>query len=78
MGIYALAMSVGFMAAFPLVGAVVLSSGWRTAWAGIGAALLLVIAPVAWFLGRSRPEDVGQELDGDASSDASRSAAAAG
>lgn len=78
MGIYALAMSVGFMAAFPLVGAVVLSSGWRTAWAGIGAALLLVIAPVAWFLGRSRPEDVGQELDGDASSDASGSAAAAG
>ena len=70
MGIYALAMSVGFMAAFPLVGAIVLSSGWRTAWAAIGAALLLVVAPVAWFLGRSRPEDVGQEMDGDASGDA--------
>ena len=66
MGIYALAMSVGFMAAFPLVGAIVLSSGWRTAWAGIGAALLLVVAPVSWFFGRSRPEDVGQEMDGEA------------
>jgi cyanate permease len=76
MGIYALAMSVGFMAAFPLVGAVVLASGWRTAWAGIGAALLVVVAPVAWFLGRSRPEDVGQEMDGDADGDAGETAAA--
>ena len=31
MAIYALAMSVGFMIAFPLVGAVVLSHGWRFA-----------------------------------------------
>ena len=73
MAIYALAMSVGFMAAFPLVGAVVLSSGWRTAWAGIGAALLIVVAPVAWFLGRSRPEDVGQEMDGGANGDTAAS-----
>jgi MFS family permease len=31
MAIYALAMSVGFMVAFPAVGAVVQASGWRTA-----------------------------------------------
>ena len=59
MGVYALAMSVGFMLAFPLVGAIVLASGWRTAWAAIGAALLVVVAPVAWFLVRSTPESVG-------------------
>ena len=37
MAIYALVMSIGFMAAFPLVGAVVQSAGWRIAWASIGA-----------------------------------------
>ena len=37
MGVYALAMSIGFMIAFPAVGAVVHASGWRVAWAGIGA-----------------------------------------
>jgi MFS family permease len=36
MAIYAVVMSIGFMAAFPIVGAVVTRSGWRTAWAGIG------------------------------------------
>jgi len=64
MGIYALVMSVGFMLAFPLVGAIVLSGGWRTAWAAVGATLLVVVAPVAWIFGRSRPEDVGQVMDG--------------
>ena len=70
MGLYALAMSIGFMAAFPAVGAIVLASGWRVAWAAIGVALLAVVAPVAWFVGRSRPEDVGQEMDGGAGADA--------
>ena len=37
MAVYALVMSIGFMAAFPLVGAVVQSAGWRMAWASIGA-----------------------------------------
>jgi MFS family permease len=64
MGIYALVMSMGFMLAFPIVGALVLAAGWRTAWAAVGATLLVVIAPVAWIFGRSRPEDVGQVMDG--------------
>ena len=33
MAIYALVMSIGFMVAFPLVGAIVQSAGWRIAWA---------------------------------------------
>ena len=63
MAIYALAMSVGFMIAFPLVGAVVLSHGWRFAWAAVGVTLLLVLAPVAWMFDRSSPESVGLEVD---------------
>src|SRR4030095_1677317 len=31
MGVYAVVMSVGFMVAFPLVGAAVLARGWRAA-----------------------------------------------
>jgi len=65
MAIYALVMSIGFMVAFPLVGAVVQSTGWRIAWASIGLALLVVLAPVAWWLDRSSPETIGANLDGD-------------
>jgi MFS family permease len=64
MGIYAFAMSVGFMIAFPLVGAIVLARGWRFAWAAIGGALVLGLAPIAWLLVRSKPEDIGEEIDG--------------
>ncbi len=64
MGVYSVAMSIGFMAAFPAVGAAVQASGWRAAWAGIGWALLLGIAPLSWLLARSTPESVGLVLDG--------------
>jgi cyanate permease len=64
MAIYALAMSVGFMAAFPLVGAMVQSSGWRMAWAAIGLGLVFGLAPIAWLVDRSTPEAIGQEVDG--------------
>src|SRR6476646_7493938 len=56
MGVYALVMSVGFMIAFPIVGTLVLSWGWRGAWAAVGAALITVLAPVAWLLVRREPE----------------------
>ena len=65
MGTYALAMSVGFMVAFPIIGAVVLSSGWRVAWAAIGGALIVVLAPISWLLVRSTPESIGEEMDGE-------------
>jgi MFS family permease len=64
MGVYSVAMSVGFMLAFPAVGALVLASGWRTAWSAVGVALLAVLAPVAWFYTRSAPEEVGDSIDG--------------
>lgn len=64
MGVYALVMSIGFMAAFPAVGAAVQASGWRSAWAGVGLALVLVLAPLSWLFVRSTPEGVGLEVDG--------------
>ncbi|HEV3470376.1 MAG TPA: MFS transporter [Pyrinomonadaceae bacterium] len=64
MGWYTVAMTVGFMAAFPAVGAAVLGAGWRAAWAWVGAALLFGVAPLAWLLARSGPESVGLSVDG--------------
>jgi MFS family permease len=55
MGVYALLMSVGFMIAFPLVGAVVLDHGWRVAWASLGATLIFGLGPLAWLLVRPEP-----------------------
>jgi MFS family permease len=64
MAVYALVMSIGFMIAFPIVGAIVQSSGWRVAWAGIGACLVFGLAPIAWLFDRSTPESIGAEVDG--------------
>ncbi|MGB2712936.1 MAG: MFS transporter [Vicinamibacterales bacterium] len=55
MGVYAFVMSVGFMVAFPAVGALVLSRGWRVAWTTVGAALVFGLAPLAWVLVRPDP-----------------------
>ena len=64
MAVYALVMSIGFMVAFPLVGSIVQSSGWRTAWAAIGVGLVFGLAPIAWLFDRSTPESIGIEVDG--------------
>jgi MFS family permease len=64
MAVYAVAISVGFMLAFPLVGALVQSAGWRIAWSAIGLALVFGLAPLAWLLDRSSPESIGIEVDG--------------
>src|SRR5438128_2749572 len=65
MAIYTVVMSIGFMIAFPVVGVAVKASGWRTAWAGIGGALLLGLVPLAWLLVRRTPEACGLSLDGE-------------
>ncbi|HEV1284047.1 MAG TPA: MFS transporter [Bryobacteraceae bacterium] len=64
MGVYALLVGIGFIAAFPSVGAAVLKYGWRASWGGIGWVLLLIVAPVSWAIVRNQPEDRGLELDG--------------
>jgi MFS family permease len=65
MGAYALATSIGFMLAFPAIGAMTLSNGWRAAWALIGTVLLCLLAPIAAVFVRSRPSDLGLEVDGE-------------
>jgi MFS family permease len=52
MGIYSVVMSIGFMIAFPIVGSLVQTAGWRTAWLSVGIALLLVLAPASFALAR--------------------------
>ena len=56
MAIYSVALSIGFMAAFPLVGSLVQSWGWRRAWLAIGLALVAGLAPIAWALVRRAPD----------------------
>ncbi len=64
MGVYALLVGIGFIAAFPSVGAAVLKYGWRPTWGSVGWVLLIVVAPLSWLIVRNQPEDRGLELDG--------------
>ena len=52
MATYSVLLSVGFMAAFPMVGAAVQSNGWRWAWIAVGLSLLAGFAPLAWVITR--------------------------
>ena len=65
MAAYTIALSIGFMLAFPLIGAIVLSNGWRTAWSIIGVALLVGLAPLALLLVRRSPEACSVDADGE-------------
>jgi MFS family permease len=66
MAVYSVIISVGFMAAFLLVGYSVQAWGWRAAWLGIGVALAGVLAPLAALIVRRNPEAIGLLPDGDA------------
>jgi MFS family permease len=74
MGLYAVLLSMGFMAAFPIVGGIVISDGWRTAWAGIGWCLLPGLVLIAAWLGRRGPEECGLEVDNAAPRESAREA----
>jgi MFS family permease len=49
MAAFSIVMGMGFMIAFPVVGSLVQSQGWRVAWLAIGVALIAGLAPLAWF-----------------------------
>ena len=59
MAIYSVLLSIGFMIAFPVVGSLVQSRGWRVTWFGIGAALVVGLAPLSWAIVRRGPESMG-------------------
>ena len=63
MAVYTILLSIGFMMAFPIVGATVIGSGWRVAWAGIGGAILLILVPAALLLVRRAAESGEVSLD---------------
>jgi MFS family permease len=64
MAIYSVVLSIGFMAAFPIVGSLVQAFGWRQAWLAVGVALIAILAPLAWVVVRRSPEAVGLTPDG--------------
>jgi len=64
MAIYSVALSIGFMIAFPVVGSIVQSRGWRAAWFAVGAAILVGLVPLSLFLVRRNPESIGLIVDG--------------
>ena len=65
MAVYTIALSIGFMLAFPLIGAIVLANGWRRAWWIVGVAILLGLAPLALLFVRRSPESCSIDADGD-------------
>ena len=64
MAIYSVALSIGFMMAFPVVGSLVQSRGWRVAWLAVGVAILAGLVPLALLSVRNNPESMGLAPDG--------------
>ena len=67
MAVYTVVLSVGFMLAFPLIGAMVIESGWRRTWWIVGLALMFGLAPLSWLLARRSPESCALQPDVDTS-----------
>ena len=72
MAVFSVVMSVGFMIAFPAVGALVQQRGWRVAWLAIGLALIAVLAPLAWIVVRRGPGFSGLQPDSERTIEAAR------
>ena len=64
MAVYSVVLSVGFMMAFPIVGSLVQSRGWRGAWLAVGTAILAVLVPLGLIVVRRSPESIGLLADG--------------
>jgi MFS family permease len=64
MAIYSVVMSIGFMIAFPIVGSLVQSRGWRAAWFAVGVWILAALIPMALIVVRRNPEAIGLAPDG--------------
>ena len=56
MAMYSVVLSVGFMIAFPVVGSLVQSRGWRVAWFAVGSGILAGLVPMGLLLVRRSPE----------------------
>ncbi|EGA90700.1 major facilitator superfamily protein [Planococcus donghaensis MPA1U2] len=59
LGLAALGGMIG-SAAFPLINVWLIEAyGWRTTWQILGASILVIFTPLAYFFIRNRPEDIG-------------------
>ena len=67
MAVYTVVLSIGFMLAFPLIGRMVIDSGWRKTWWTVGLALMFGLAPLSLLLVRKSPESCSLEPDLDVS-----------
>ncbi len=54
MGIYAIALSILFIAAFVVLGHLITTSGWRAAWGWIAIVLVCAVAPLTALMLRNR------------------------
>jgi MFS family permease len=63
MGVFTVLLAFGFVAPIFAVDGAVKDVGWRAAWAWVGYALLLGLAPLGWLLARSSPESCGIRPD---------------
>lgn len=62
--VYAVLLTIGFMAAIPALEVASQSNGWRPAWTTMGAALVLGVAPLLWAVLRDGPVAAGLTIDG--------------
>ena len=63
MAIYSVVLSVGFMIAFPVVGSLVQSRGWRAAWFAVGVGILAGLVPLGLLFVRRNPEPGTQNVE---------------
>lgn len=70
MAVYTVALSIGFMIAFGVMGWLIGEYGWKTAWAAFAVFMILGLAPAGWFLTRQSPETCGVPSDGEAAEEA--------
>lgn len=69
MAVYTVVLSIGFMLAFPLIGAMSIEIGWRKTWWAVGLALMFGLAPLSLLLVRKSPESCGLQPDVDLSTE---------
>ena len=67
MAVYTVVLSIGFMLAFPLIGNMVIESGWRKTWWTVGLVLMFGLAPLSFLLVRNSPESCSLQPDVDLS-----------
>lgn len=63
MGLFAVLLTIGFIASTVAVGAAVQTQGWRGPWAMIGVCLILGLAPLGAWLARNAPSSQPSDAD---------------